>query len=118
MRPRGRRVIKGFGFAGIFLAGLAVLSLVVMLLWNWLLPALFGAPRLHYLQAAGVLLLSQILFGSRGHRGRWRHHMWHQRWESLTPEERERLREKYAHKSAHHHCHWHGTEQGSENQQV
>jgi len=112
-----RWVIKGFGFAGIFLAGLAVLSLVVMLLWNGLLPGLFGAPRLHYLQAVGLLLLCQILFGSRGHRGRWRHHAWHERWESLTPEERERLREKYAHKSAHP-CRWHGGEETGENQQV
>ena len=117
MRPRVRWVMKGFAFAGIFLCGLAVLSLVVMLLWNALVPGLFGAPRLQYLQAAGLLLLCQILFGSRGHRGRWRDRAWRQHWESLTPEERERLRQKYAQKGGRH-CHWHGAEHASDNQQV
>jgi len=93
------------------IVGLAVLSWVVMLLWNALLPSLFGAPPLRYLQAAGLLVLSRILLGGlRGHLGPWRHRGWRKRWESLTPEERERLREKYAR-----HCHWHGGASASEN---
>ena len=118
MRAR-RWVWKGLAFAGFVIVAVAALSWVVMLLWNALLPGLFGAPPLRYPQAAGLLVLSRILLGGlRGHHGPWRHRAWHARWESLTPEERERLREKYAHKSGHHHCRWHGTEQGSENQQV
>jgi hypothetical protein len=106
--------LKGLAFVGLAVIALAVLSAVVMLLWNALVPELFGAPHLRYLQAAGLLVLSRILFGSlRGHHGRWRHHGRHERWESLTPQERERLREKYAR-----HCHWHGGEQASENQQL
>ncbi|MGH8200572.1 MAG: hypothetical protein ACREVO_09460 [Steroidobacteraceae bacterium] len=86
-----------------------------MLLWNALLPGLFGAPPLHYLQAVGLLVLSRILIGGlRGHPGHWRHHGWHGRWESLTPEERERLRAKYGH----HHCGWHRTEQTSDNHEL
>jgi len=112
---RGLRwVWKGLAFTGLFVVGVAVFSWIVMLLWNALLPGLFGAPPLHYLQAAGLLVLSRILLGGlRGHHGHWRHRGWHHRWESLTPEERERLREKYGR-----HCRWHGTEQVSENQHL
>ena len=114
MRGRARCVVKGFMFVGFAVVALAALSWVVMLLWNALVPGLFGGPPLRYLQAAGLLVLSRILFGGlRGHHGRWRHHGWRGRWESLTPEERERLREKYAR-----HCRWHGAEHASENQQL
>jgi hypothetical protein len=113
VRGRGRWVLKGLAFAGFAIIALAVLSWVVMLLWNALLPGLFGAPPLRYLQAAGLLVLSRVLVGGlRGHHGHWRHR-WRERWESLTPQERERLREKYAR-----HCHWHGGEPASENLEV
>jgi hypothetical protein len=98
----------------LFIIGVAVFSWIVMMLWNALLPGLFGAPPLRYLQAAGLLVLSRILLGGlRGHHGPWRHRGWRERWESMTPEERERLREKYGR-----HCGWHGREHASENQQL
>jgi hypothetical protein len=112
VRVRGRWVLKGLAVAALAIVALAVLSWVVMLLWNALLPGLFGTPPLRYLQAAGLLVLSRILLGGlRGHHGPWRHR-WRERWESLTPEERERLREKYAR-----HCRWHGTEDAGDGQQ-
>lgn len=48
------------------------MSTVVMYLWNWLLPAIFtGVASISLWQAAGLLVLSRILFGGfRGH-GRW-----------------------------------------------
>lgn len=112
---RGRRwVWKGFAFAGFAIIALAALSWVVMLLWNALLPGLFGAPPLRYLQAAGLLLLSRVLVGGlRGHHGHWRQRAWRERWESLTPQERERLREKYSR-----HCRWHGTEDAGDTQHL
>ena len=65
---------------------------LVMHLWNWLLPPLFGWRMISFWQALGLLLLSRILFGSwgsgggnRGQRGR------RARWDKMTPEERERL---------------------------
>jgi hypothetical protein len=113
-RHRGRWVWKGLAFAGLVIICLAVLSWVVMLLWNALLPSLFNAPPLRYLQAAGLLILSRVLVGGlRGRPGPWGHHGWRERWESLTPEERERLREKYAR-----HCRWHGKGPESENQML
>ena len=43
--------------------GLAfVLGLVVMALWNWLMPEIFGLKRVTYWQAWGLFLLSSILF--------------------------------------------------------
>ena len=39
---------------------------LVMHLWNWLLPPLFGWHLITFWQALGLLLLSRILFGSWG----------------------------------------------------
>jgi hypothetical protein len=71
--------------------GVAAISAVVMALWNWLMPNLFfGVREISYLQAVGLLVLSKILFGFRGHGGPGR---WHrERWEQMTPEEREKFR--------------------------
>lgn len=69
---------------------------VVMHLWNWLLPALFGWRQITFWQAVGVLALCRILFGSHGSRGghrsnfRWR---MGERWEQMTPEERQKFRQ-------------------------
>lgn len=37
-----------------------------MLLWNWLMPVIFGLPALSLWQALGLLVLMRILFGSFG----------------------------------------------------
>lgn len=68
---------------------------VVMHLWNWLMPMLFGWRQLTFWQAFGLLALCRILFGShgfRGHRPRFGRRM-AARWEQMTPEERERFRQ-------------------------
>ena len=39
---------------------------VVMHLWNWLLPALFGWRLITFWQALGLLALCRILFGGFG----------------------------------------------------
>ena len=62
---------------------------IVMLLWNWLLPPLFGLPELTLLQAFGLLVLSRILFGGFGGGG----HHYHAP-KNMTPEERERFRHR------------------------
>ena len=82
---------------------------VVMLLWNWLAPALFGLRLITFWQAIGLLALCRILFGGfglggGGHRSGSRRRMEgrirervreriDERWEQMTPEERERFRE-------------------------
>lgn len=39
---------------------------VVMRLWNWLMPELFGLPTVGYWQAVGILILAKIIFGFGG----------------------------------------------------
>jgi hypothetical protein len=71
--------------AFIFIGGTAV-----QLLWNWLMPAIFGLPEVTFWQAIGLLALSRILFGGfgkSGHRSR--------RWGGdMGSEERERFRQR------------------------
>jgi hypothetical protein len=75
---------------------LAVFGYGVMRLWNWLMPALFGWHLISFWQAIGILVLSKILFGGfhgrHGGRMHWRHRM-SERWEQMTPEEREKFRQ-------------------------
>jgi hypothetical protein len=42
---------------------------VLMLLWNWLMPEIFGLKTVSYWQAWGLLALSCILFGRIGGSG-------------------------------------------------
>lgn len=69
---------------------------VVRLLWNWLLPPLFGWREVTFWQALGILALCRILFGGLGRGGGTgpglRRRM-RDRMEQLTPEERERFRQ-------------------------
>jgi len=73
---------------------------IVMSLWNWLLPLLFGWKLITFWQALALLILCRILFGGfGGHRSmrsnmRWRmRERMAERWERMTPEERERFRQ-------------------------
>jgi hypothetical protein len=93
---RGNRIARVLRFVAFAVLGAAVFGYVVMRLWNWLTPALFGWHLITFWQALGILLLSKILFG--GFRGRpmrgmyWRRRMM-ERWEKMTPEEREKFRQ-------------------------
>lgn len=49
-----------FGILGI--AFMFLLILVTRLLWNWLMPEIFGLPKLTYWKTAGLMVLSWILF--------------------------------------------------------
>ncbi|MGA7242257.1 MAG: hypothetical protein WBX19_03690 [Terracidiphilus sp.] len=70
---------------------------LVKYLWNWLLPPLFGLHMISFWQALGLVLLCRILFGScgsgGGNRGPRRRR---EKWEKMTPEERERMRQSWA----------------------
>jgi hypothetical protein len=56
---KGKFIARGI-FFGILFAGL--FSLLVFLLWNWLMPAIFGLTTITYFQAFGLLVFSKILF--------------------------------------------------------
>ena len=69
---------------------------VVKLLWNWLLPPLFGWREITFWQGFGLLALCRILFGGFGGHRSYRSSIRRrvaERWERMTPEERERLRQ-------------------------
>jgi hypothetical protein len=90
-----------------WIAPLAILAMVlfvivggelVKLLWNWLLPGLFGWRLIRFWQAVGLLALCRILFGGFRFRGPRRYDFrrrMRERWENMTPEERERLRQRW-----------------------
>ncbi|MBN1128892.1 MAG: hypothetical protein JXA71_07900 [Chitinispirillaceae bacterium] len=67
---RGAKVTKIFGLVvgGVALAVLFALAFgwLVMLLWNWLMPALFGLKTITYWQGFGMLVLAKLLFGAIG----------------------------------------------------
>ena len=94
---RGLRMLM---IAPLVILGIVVFSFIggeiVKLLWNWLTPPLFGWRTITFWQALGLLALCRILFGGLGlHRsgGGFRRRM-EERWNVMTPEERERHRQR------------------------
>ena len=97
MRPKLKRLI--------FIAPLAILGMLLFIaiggelvlhLWNWLLPQLFGWRQITFRQALGILVLCRILFGGLGLHGSGRSNVrrrMEERWERMTPEERERFQQ-------------------------
>jgi len=84
----------------IFFMGLVMLAAftaVVMLLWNWIMPAVFGLAAISFWQALGLFVLARILFGGFGFgkgMGMMRQGMrsqknpMHDKWMKMTPEQR------------------------------
>ena len=76
-------------------AGVFIFGSVVMLLWNGILPEVFGFGTITFWQAFGILVLSKILFGGfgSGHCGRSRSTNYRKdRWMNLSTEEREKMK--------------------------
>ncbi len=89
-------IVKGFGIALIILVFIAAGGQAVLHLWNWLLPPLFGWHEITFWRAVGLLALCRILFGGWGghspYGSRRRRHM-ADRWERMSPEDREKFRQ-------------------------
>ncbi len=62
------RVGMIFGGLALFAVIALVFGLFVMILWNWIMPEVFGLRPLSYWQAWGLVLLAHILFKSPGGR--------------------------------------------------
>ena len=71
MKRRPRKFWHGL----IFIAAIAAIAAITMLLWNALIPSIIGWSAINYWQAAGLLILSRLLFG--GMFGGLRHRMHH-----------------------------------------
>ena len=99
----------------------ALLGLLVMSLWNALLPAIIGVKAIGFWQALGLLVLCRILFGGLGFRpgmfGMGRRRM-HERWMQMTPEQREEFmqhrRERF-HRGHRDRCNRHGHRDETDN---
>ncbi|MFL6617024.1 MAG: hypothetical protein ACJ8MH_00395 [Povalibacter sp.] len=83
---------KAVGVVALIIIGSAALGWLVMALWNWLLPPLFGLSSITFWQGLGLFVLGRLLFGGMrffgGHHAAHRHHL-HERWKHMSAEERE-----------------------------
>lgn len=93
------RILKALRIILFVVIAGAVLGFITMELWNALLPRIFGWSRITFWQGLGLLILSKILFGGfhrhSGQRDQWNRRMKHrmrERWENMTPGEREKFR--------------------------
>ena len=68
-RSLPQKILMGIGFGLLGLGFLFLFGWAVMLLWNWLMPDIFGLKTLTYWQAWGLLVLTSILFKNPGHGG-------------------------------------------------
>jgi hypothetical protein len=96
---------RGFKiFAMVVLGVLAVAAFIYFTQWLWnnLVPELFNGPVLTYLQTAGLLLLSKILFTGFGGKckchgnsggGPWKAY-WKAKWSGMSEEEKEKLKQR------------------------
>lgn len=89
---KGKKFLKILVIAAVCLL---LLGWIVMSLWNWLVPPLFGAPAITFWQALGLFLLARLLFGGWGGKGcnRRKHHFV-EKWAAMSPEDRERFKER------------------------
>jgi hypothetical protein len=77
--PPPLRVARFVGMVILGVLAAAAFALVfgwlVMLLWNWLMPAIFGLGVITYWQAFGIVVLAKLVFGAvgggRGHGRQW-----------------------------------------------
>jgi hypothetical protein len=60
------KVLKIIGMVILGIAVAVLFGFVVMWLWNWLMPMIFGLTKLTYWQAVGILILAKIIFGGFG----------------------------------------------------
>ena len=91
---------KIIGFTILAIAITSLLGFIVMSLWNSILVAVLHVSLINFWQALGILILSKILFGGfkgrwGGHRGGgWKHEL-HEKWHTMTPEEREKIKQEW-----------------------
>jgi membrane protein required for beta-lactamase induction len=106
------RTYYGFRIGKFVVLGIvafALFTFVVMLLWNWLIPVIFNGPVLTFWQAAGLLLLSKIIFS-----GIWKDHkpfhndrsIWRKKFEEklnkMSEEDREKFKSRFHGRWFHH----------------
>ncbi len=95
MQHRRNKIWKIIFFIPMLLIGILFMSLLVMLLWNAILPTVLGVKAISFMQAAGIFILSKILFGFQGGRGQnWKRGI-KGNWQNLTLEEKEKVKAEW-----------------------
>lgn len=89
------RFLKFFAF---MVVALALFGTALMLLWNWLMPSIFGLTTIDFWQAIGLFVLARLLFSGKGfrrgggsseHRGFGRHaDLKREKWMKMSFQER------------------------------
>ena len=92
---------KKFKLIGLMILAVFILGFVVLYLWNFLMPELFGLQTINYWQAIGIFVLSKILFGrigipGRPNRGpRFANRAFKQKFMNMSEEEKLEFKEKW-----------------------
>lgn len=63
------KVIMGIGFGILGICALALFILLVMTVWNWVMPAVFNLPLVSYWQTTGLMFLSCVFLKNIGGSG-------------------------------------------------
>lgn len=99
-------MIKKIIFIPIFFIGMAALiTWILMLLWNWLMPDIFALRLITFWESAGLLVMAKILFGGfhtgrkgchkKGHEyGGWKQ-KFKRKWAGMSDEEKEKWQQKF-----------------------
>jgi hypothetical protein len=90
-------------------AFLALISFIVMTLWNNLLPEILNVSTITFWQAMGIFVLSKILFGFG--KGGQMGPPWKKRCGNMNPEEREKFRAEMKERM----CFWKNERRGAAN---
>lgn len=93
------KILKIAAFAALYIA---VFGTLVVALWNWLMPNLFGLPTIDFTQALGLFVLCRILTGGfrfggfGGGSSHWaeKQEMFNN-WKNMSPDERERMKQEW-----------------------
>jgi hypothetical protein len=93
-------VKKVLGMVVCAVLGIIAIGFVVMTLWNHILVAVIGVKLITYRQALGIFVLSKLLFGGfgGGRRGccwKGRGMEMKEKWQGMTPEEREKFKQDW-----------------------
>ncbi|KAB7528844.1 hypothetical protein F8C76_13395 [Flagellimonas olearia] len=58
-----KKVLKVIAMVILGILFLLLANYVLMWLWNWLMPDIFGLPTVTYWQALGIFVLAKLIFG-------------------------------------------------------
>ncbi|MFH6602847.1 hypothetical protein ACEZ3G_05120 [Maribacter algicola] len=83
VKTKAEKFFRGF-FKVLFMILAAIVFVLLfgygfMLLWNWLMPDVFGLPMLNYWKAVGLLVMAKLLFSSFGGENKKHHAKPHKR---------------------------------------